>query len=404
MPPKADPTTITDPATSGQPITRSKILPRDLSHLRGLTVAARKAYLMLTALSDSGGRLLREDPRLALAGITPQTLSRLDSAGLIARYRHNGLNVLFVPGGKASSGFSHSRLAPQPDDLPSKVPGLGAGSVLYAGLDEVLADMDPLEASVWHILLCLADSYGRGLFAAETVTDALGRVRLPDNRPITRQLVTEAFQRLHDHGFLQAYTAKRKPCYAILDAKQLYRRMPGAKAPPPEGLRWDWSFDSQEGLAWRAAREARFEQRKQKKVARKAAAAERRAAKETKAKEDPTVAILAKLDKIYAHPKPHLEYICGRTDPAVYVCHAVNKLPGLDVGLVQIALSDLRNQPECVHYWVFGKTNRLIDDLEREYCGMITLTPGVEKTEKPRKIWPSHWSGPLPPPVVGAHL
>ncbi|MEI7912647.1 MAG: hypothetical protein WCK77_23715 [Verrucomicrobiota bacterium] len=300
-----------------------KLLSRDLCQLRDVAIAARRAYIMLCAASDVAGKFLLDDPRLDQLQITKRDLSNLDKLGLISRYKHQGTDVGYITGGVSHARYKCSKIAPDPEDLPSRLLSSGAGVALHRDRLALYDCLEDLDVCVFHILFNQADSHGRGPLSPATIHGLIGRTKLRDNTWVTLTLISETVARLHACGRILTYQIRGQSYYAALDAKQhAMKRIPGSKVPPPAGQGWEFSLDSPESLEWYIRREPVRKERKEKRKASKAAKASREAKTSSKAKPASEMAPDDVMDKQCA-AEPHHDYKPGRTNPAVFIRHVV---------------------------------------------------------------------------------
>lgn len=357
--------------TTLSPLTGGKILSRDLTLLRGLSVSNRRNYIQLSAASDPAGRFFRRSLDL---GVDDVGVRRLAQKGLVACYKDCNEDVGYIPGGESHSRFAYSPIFTTPPPMEC----MPSAKYLFLHREHRLLyhELSNLDTVVLHALINLSDSHGRGRLCHQLLLGIIGPCKLEDDSRLSIRHLEESTMRLAETGRLMVYRAAGELCYAALDAKQwAIRFIPASKIPPPPGEKWDYSLDSPEGLAWHRQRK---ETRKIRAEKRKAATpgkassvgAAKRAVAGQASKED--------LDYLFSKT-PHKTYKPDKSNAAVFAANLMS-------GKIKRPLGDLRTILEIVNKknlaieldWFAAVTGKQVEDALRETNDQLHAAMGAE--------------------------
>ena len=361
---------------SESPGTGGKLLSRDISLLRGLSVGNRRNYILLCAGSDAAGRFYR---RTMTLGVDDAGVLRLAKKRLVACYKHQNEDVGYIPGGESLGRYSYSPISTPPPSLP-RMPS-PSRTFLHRDHRLIYRGLSSLETVVLHVLINHSDSHGRGKLCHRTLLDIIGPCKREDDSRLNHAHLVDASATLAEKGRLVIYGVAHELYYAALDAKQwAVRFIPGSKIPPPPGEQWDYSLDSPEGLEWHGLRKETRKKRAEKRAAKgpvekmKAGAA-KRAVKGEASKED--------LDLLFSKP-PHKVYKPGHTNAAVFAAGVLAGKVGCPASELLQVLEEIirRNLPVEIE-WFAGVTNKPVMDALNEIREHLKATMGAEPI--PRK-------------------
>jgi hypothetical protein len=360
------------PATTLSPLTGGKILSRDLSLLRGLSVSNRRNYIQLSASSDPRGRFFRRSLDL---GVDDVGVRRLAKKNLVACYKDGNEDVGYIPGGESHSRFAYSPISTTPPPL-ERMP---SARYLFLHREHRLLyrELSNLDTVVLHALINLSDSHGRGRLCHQLLFGIIGPCKREDDSRLSIRHLEESTARLAALGRLKVYSVSGSLYYAALDAKQWgMHYIPASKIPPPPGEGWNYSLDSDEGLAWHRQRK---ETRKTRAEKRKTATpsngsprtgAAKRARSGEASKED--------LDYLFS-TTPHKIYKSDRSNAAVFAANVF-------AGKVEYPLGELRTILEIVNKknlaieldWFAAVTGKQVEDALRETNDQLHAAMGAE--------------------------
>ncbi len=362
---------MNDTDQSESPGTGGKLLSRDLSLLRGLSLDNRRNYILLCAASDAAGRFYRHTMTL---GVDDAGVRRLAKKGLVACYKHRDEDVGYIPGGESHERYGYSPIS----TLPPSLPHMPSSSRLFLHRDHrlIYRGLSSLEIVVLHALINLSDSHGRGRLCHRTLLGIIGPCKRENDSRLKYEHLVGATAKLAEKGRLVIYNVACESYYAVLDAKQwAIHFIPGSKIPPPPGEKWDYSLDSSEGLEWHRRRKETRKKRAEKRAARgpvektKAGAAKRAVSGEA-SKED--------LEYLFSKP-PHKVYKQGKTSEVVFAAGVLTgKTECPDSELLEVLEEIIRRNLPVEIDWFAGTTHKSVMDACTEIRERLKAAMGAE--------------------------
>ena len=358
----------TSPSIS--PLTGGKLLSRDTSLLRGLSIKDRRNYIHICAASDSKGRFYRRTLDL---GVDDLGVRRLANKGFLACYKHEEEDVGYIPGGESHSKYTYSPISTDPPQV-ERMPSTNR-VFLHRDHRLLYRDLDSLETVVLHALINHSDSYGRGELCFKALFDIIGPCKRENDSRLKDTDLPVSAAKLSGMGRLNIYVAAGRLYYAALDAKQwAIRFLPASKIPPPPGEKWNYSLDSMDGLKWHDQRKETRKKQAEKRKATPTGSSRTGAAKRAMAGE----ASKEDLTHLFSRP-PHKTFKPERSNAAVFAANILAGKVEYPIGELQVVLEILDKKGTAIeHEWFAEVTGKQVAEALGEAIERQSATMGAE--------------------------